>query len=231
MKLRAVELTVGAFMIAGILSLLMLALQVSGLGHLFHEEPGYRVHAEFSNIGGLKVRAKVSVAGVVVGRVEKIILQPETYYAKVIFTINPNRIEKVPGDSRASIMTSGLLGDNYIALTPGFDDTNLLKEGSVIPVTNTDSAVVLEQLISKFVANQASKHEVSKETKEVAAKETETTEIKETKAAEIKASKETNEIKESNEIKATKEAESENQSGSNEPNSDINTVGASHEAS
>lgn len=157
MKIRTVELTVGAFMVVGIAAFLMLALKVSGLGHLFKEDPGYKVQAEFSNIGGLKVRAKVSVAGVVVGRVAKITLEPQTYNANVEFTINPERIDKLPSDTRASIMTSGLLGDNYIGLTPGFDDANALKEGSVIPATNTDSAVVLEQLISKFVAGQASK--------------------------------------------------------------------------
>lgn len=157
MKMRTVELTVGAFMLVGILSLLMLAVQVSGLGHLVQEDKGYTVQAEFSNIGGLKVRAKVSIAGVVVGRVVSVVLEPTTYNAKVEFTVNPNKIDKIPGDTRASIMTSGLLGDNYIALTPGFDDANPLKEGSIIPASSTNSAIVLEELVSKFVAGQASK--------------------------------------------------------------------------
>ena len=156
MKMRTVEITVGAFMIAGILSLLMLALQVSGLSYFFKEEPGYRVQAEFSNIGGLKVRAKVSLAGVVVGRVVKIGLEPETFNATVWIAINPNRVDKLPIDTHASILTAGLLGDNYISLTPGFNDTQFLKEGDIIPVGSTDSAVILEQLISKFLAGQAS---------------------------------------------------------------------------
>lgn len=149
-------------MVAGIAALLMLALQVSGLSHIFPEEPGYVVQAEFSNVGALKVRARVSVAGVMVGRVSKITLEPGTYYAKVDLTIRPNHIDKLPGDTRASIMTAGLLGDNYIALTPGFDDEHPLREGSLIPLTNTDSALVLEQLISKFVAGQASKNDTEK---------------------------------------------------------------------
>jgi len=162
MKMRTVELTVGAFVLVGILSVLMLALKVSGLGHLVQEDKGYKVQAEFSNIGGLKVRAKVSIAGVVVGRVVSIVLEPTTYNAKVEFTVNPDKIDLIPGDTRASIMTSGLLGDNYIALTPGFDDANPLKEGSLIPATNTNSAIVLEELVSKFVAGQASKNDNSK---------------------------------------------------------------------
>lgn len=161
--MRTVELTVGAFVLAGILSLLMLAVQVSGLGNLFKEEPGYKVHADFNNVGALKNRAKVSIAGVVVGRVVNIALEPETYNARVTFTVNPSRIEKLPSDSRASIMTAGLLGDSYVAITPGFDDVSLLHEGSIIPEQNTDSAVAFEQLISKFVAGQASGQSASEQ--------------------------------------------------------------------
>lgn len=156
MKMRTVEITVGAFMVAGILSLLMLALQVSGLSHFFKPDQGYHVKAEFSNIGSLKVRGKVSVAGVVVGRVVNIKLEPQTYNAEVTLLVDPARVGKLPSDTRASILTSGLLGDNYIGLTPGFDETEL-KEGDMIEISNTDSAVVLEQLISKFVAKQGDK--------------------------------------------------------------------------
>lgn len=160
MKLRTVEITVGAFMIAGILSLLMLALQVSGLSYFFRQEPGYRIKAEFANIGGLKVRAKVSVAGVVVGRVVKIHLQPETFNASVWMAIDLKQVDKLPVDSRASILTAGLLGDNYISLVPGFNETEFLQEGSNIPLSSTDSAVILEQLISKFLAGQASSNKI-----------------------------------------------------------------------
>jgi len=154
-KTKAVELTVGALMIAGILSLLMLALQVSGLGNFFRTDmAGYSVKAHFSNIGGLKIRAKVSVAGVVVGRVIDIQLDPKTFEAEVTLTLDPKQ-NRLPVDTHASIMTSGLLGDNYIALSPGYDERDFLKEGGMIALENTDSALVLEQLISKFVANQA----------------------------------------------------------------------------
>lgn len=157
MKMRTVEITVGAFMIAAILALLMLALQVSGLGDFFREDAGYKIKAEFSNIGGLKPRAKVSIAGVVVGRVISIVLEPKSFNAEALIAIDPDKTNgPLPIDTRASIMTSGLLGDNYIALTPGFSEAEFLKNNSVISLDNTDSAIVLEQLISKFVANQVS---------------------------------------------------------------------------
>lgn len=156
MKMRTVEITVGLFIVAGIVSLLMLAMQVSGLSYFFREEPGYRIKAEFSNIGGLKVRAKVSLAGVMIGRVVKIQLEPETFNAGVWMAIDPKKVVQLPEDSRASILTAGLLGDNYISVTPGFSEDKFLKANDLIPVSNTDSAVILEQLISKFLAGQSS---------------------------------------------------------------------------
>ncbi len=155
MRLRTVEIAVGLLVVAGIVSLLMLALQVSGLGSFTRETPGYKIKAEFSNIGGLKVRAKVSVAGVVIGRVVSIHLDPKTFNATVSMSLDPKEAAQLPADSRASILTAGLLGDNYISLTPGFSENDALKEGDTITVSNTDSAVVLEQLISKFLAGQA----------------------------------------------------------------------------
>jgi len=155
-KMKTLEITVGAFMIAGIAALLMLAVEVSGLSHICKEESGYQIKAEFTNIGGLKVRAKVSVAGVVVGRVTHIQLDPESFNAIVNIKIIEQRAPNLPLDTKASILTSGLLGDNYIGLTPGFNDQAFLKQGDLIEVSNTDSAFLLEQLISKFVAGQAS---------------------------------------------------------------------------
>src|SRR5437868_7595586 len=107
MRTRAVEVTVGLFVIAGIVSLLMLALQVSGLTHLFEEESGYKIKAEFTNLGGLKLRAKVSLAGVTIGRVTQIALEPDSFYATVTLSIDPNRVQNLPEDTRASILTSG----------------------------------------------------------------------------------------------------------------------------
>jgi phospholipid/cholesterol/gamma-HCH transport system substrate-binding protein len=156
-KSRTAEITVGIFMIAGILSLLMLALQVSGLSFFLKDDPGYKIKGEFSNIGALKVRAKVALGGVVVGRVVKIALEPETFNATVWMTVDPNRVDNLPVDTQASILTAGLLGDNYISLTPGFDESEYLKEGSTISIGNTNSAVILEQILSKFLAGQASK--------------------------------------------------------------------------
>jgi len=161
LKMRTVELAVGALVIAGIVSLLMLALQVSGLSHCYRGNSGYKVRAEFSNIGGLKVRAKVSVAGVTVGRVIEIRLDPHTFNAMVLMSIDPSRSQKIPLDTQARIMTFGLLGDNYISLIPGFSETEFLREGSLIPLENTHSALVLEELVSKFVAGKA-----TEETKE-----------------------------------------------------------------
>ena len=154
-KMRTIEVAVGAFIIAGIASLLMLALQVSGLTHFFQEEHGYKIHADFENIGGLKVRAKVAVAGVVVGRVTEVELDHQSFTARVTIAIDPSKSDKFPTDTQASIMTSGLLGDNYISLAPGFSK-DVLEAGSIIPVENTTSALNLEKLVSKFVANQAS---------------------------------------------------------------------------
>jgi phospholipid/cholesterol/gamma-HCH transport system substrate-binding protein len=161
MKLRTAEITVGVFIMAGILSLLMLALQVSGLSFFLKEEPGYKVKAEFSNIGALKVRAKVSLGGVVIGRVIKIALEPETFNASVWMAIDPSRVDNLPIDTQASILTAGLLGDNYISLIPGFNENEYLKEGDTIPIGSTNSAVILEQLISKFLAGQASNNNTS----------------------------------------------------------------------
>lgn len=155
-KTIQIEIAVGLFLIAGIVSLLVLALQVSGLSHFFKEEGGYKIEADFNNVGGLKNRGKVSIAGVVIGRVVKVQLDPKTFYATVTMSINPKRSGPLPIDSRASIQTAGLLGDNYISLSPGFEST-YLQEGGKIPVENTDSALVLEQLVSQFLANQATK--------------------------------------------------------------------------
>lgn len=157
MKTRTVEFTVGLFLIAGVISLLALALQVSGLANMLEEDNGYKIKAEFTNLGGLKVKAKVSLAGVVVGRVVQIALEPDSFYATATLSIDPKRVQNLPEDTRASILTAGLLGDNYISLTPGFNNKAFLQADSVIPAENTDSAMVLEQLISQFVAGQANK--------------------------------------------------------------------------
>lgn len=148
---RAVELGVGLFVAAGIAALLMLALKVSNMSN-FSSADGYNVTARFENIGGLKVRSPVSVAGVRVGRVAAIELDDKDYEAVVYLHIDSN-YNKLPTDSTASILTSGVLGENYIGLEAGADET-FLKEGGEVKLTQ--SAMVLEQLIGKFLFNKAS---------------------------------------------------------------------------
>lgn len=114
---RAIEITVGIFILIGFLALLMLALQVSGLGNVVGND-GYKVTATFNNTGDLRVRAPVSVAGVRIGEVSAITLDPTTYRAVVTMQLEKN--SQIPVDSSASIFTEGLLGSNYISINPGF---------------------------------------------------------------------------------------------------------------
>lgn len=141
-----VEILVGLFMIVGAIALGTLAFQVSGLAH-FHASDYYMVTAEFDNIGNLKARAPVSIGGVKVGEVANIMLDPGTFRAKAILYIN-DKNKNIPTDSSASILTQGLLGSNYVSLTPGFDDTSL-KNGDTIQ--NTRSAIILENLIGQLL--------------------------------------------------------------------------------
>lgn len=147
---RAVELGVGLFVAAGIAALLMLALKVSNMSN-FSSADGYNITARFENIGGLKVRSPVTVSGVRVGRVAAIELDDKDYEAVVYLHIDSS-YNKLPTDSTASILTSGVLGENYIGLEAGADET-FLKEGGEVKLTQ--SAMVLEQLIGKFLFNKA----------------------------------------------------------------------------
>lgn len=150
MRIKSLELVVGAFLLLAFGALMFLALQVSGLsGEL--SKPSYRVHAMFQNVGGLTVRAKVTMAGVTIGRVEAIELDRKTQLARVEMSID-NQVNDISTDTVAAILTAGLLGEKYIGLTPGADDT-YLKEGSRIE--QTQSSLVLEDLIGKFLFNKA----------------------------------------------------------------------------
>lgn len=149
MKSRKIEVWVGLFVVLTIAALLMLALQVSGLSNFYSVKDGYTVKAAFNNIGGLKVRSKVTICGVAVGRVVKISLEQNDageFESLVLLTIDPS-VSNIPDDSSAKILTSGLLGDNYIEIVPGHS-TEFLKEWSTIELTS--QAVLLEDLISKF---------------------------------------------------------------------------------
>lgn len=146
MREKTIELYVGIFMLAGILALLVLALKVSGLSNTIGLN-GYEVSASFDNIGSLKVRAPVTIAGVRVGQVTHIGLDTTTFKAVVTMRIDKAK-KTIPADSSASIFTEGLLGSNYISLTPGFD-TAYLKEGDEIE--STHPALILENLIGQFL--------------------------------------------------------------------------------
>jgi phospholipid/cholesterol/gamma-HCH transport system substrate-binding protein len=148
---KIVQMWVGVFVAIGIASLFMLAMKVSNIS-AFSETGGYELTLNFTNIGGLKVRSPVTMAGVVVGRVSEIGFDKEIYEAEVKVKIE-NLYNNIPEDTSASIFTSGLLGEQYIGLEPGGSDT-FLKEGDRFKLTQ--SAVVLEQLIGQFLVSKAS---------------------------------------------------------------------------
>lgn len=148
MRNAKIEISVGVFMICAFIALFFLAMKVSGLTQ-FAQTDYYTVQADFNNIGDLKVRAPVSIAGVRVGQVSAIKLNPVTFQAMVNIRID-TADNKIPSDTQASILTQGILGSNYIGLTPGYADT-FLKSGSQI--TDTHSALILENLIGQFLFN------------------------------------------------------------------------------
>lgn len=152
MRTRTLEVIVGLFLVAGLAALFFLAIKVSGLADET-SRPSYRVYASFQNAGGLTVRAKVTMAGVVIGRVSNISLDPQTLKAKVALDIY-NDVNTIDTDSVASILTAGLLGEKYIGIVPGADDT-YVKDGDEIE--QTQSSLVLEDLIGKFLSSMANK--------------------------------------------------------------------------
>ena len=148
---KATEIWVGAFAALGLIALFFVAMQVSNLGNLSSSKGSYVIRAHFGNVGSLKVRAPVSMAGVTLGRVERVVFDSDRYEALVEMRIDP-QYSKIPEDTSASILTAGLLGEQYIGLSAGGSD-DYLKEGDEIELTQ--SAMVLEQLISKFLFNKA----------------------------------------------------------------------------
>ena len=151
---RSIEVGTGLFVLLGFATLGFLTTQLPGSGlQLTRPEASYTVQAKFDDIGGLKVGAPVTMAGVSVGKVDAIRFETSDYKALVTLSIN-RRFDKIPDDSDAGIQTSGLLGANYVSLSPGGSET-FLHAGSEIQLTQ--SALVLETLINKFFANTASK--------------------------------------------------------------------------
>lgn len=147
---RTVEILVGLFMVLFLAALFLLAMRVSNLNSLAGGG-GYEVHATFENIGGLKVRSQVAAGGVRVGRVSDISYDSENFEARVTMKIE-NEYAGFPTDTSASIYTAGLLGEQYIGLDPGAD-LEFLEQGSEI--TLTQSAVVLERLISQVMFSKS----------------------------------------------------------------------------
>lgn len=146
---KGIETLVGLFVLMGMLGLVFLALKAANLAS-FGGGDTYTLTAKFDNIGGLKPRAPVRSAGVNVGRVASIALDARTYQGVVRLEIDKG--VQFPKDSQARILTAGLLGDQYIGLEPGADEKTLVAGDTI---TQTQSAVVLESLISQFLFNKA----------------------------------------------------------------------------
>ncbi|MDQ8039452.1 MAG: outer membrane lipid asymmetry maintenance protein MlaD [Rickettsiella sp.] len=146
MRDRIIEVWVGLFMLVSIIALLILALKVSGLSNTIGNN-GYNITAEFDNVGGLKIRSPVTLAGVKIGQVSKIKLDSTQFKALVTMQIDSSQ-RQLPADSSASILTQGLLGANYISLRPGFEQT-FLKNGSSIQ--DTHPALILEDLVGQLI--------------------------------------------------------------------------------
>jgi phospholipid/cholesterol/gamma-HCH transport system substrate-binding protein len=149
MAKRNLEILVGFFVLLGLVALVFVALKAANLTS-FSGGDTYALTARFDNIGGLKSRAPVRSAGVVVGRVTSIGLDPKTFQGVV--TLEVQKQYEFPKDTSAKILTAGLLGDQYIGLEPGGDEKNLATGDTI---TQTQSAVVLENLISQFLFNKA----------------------------------------------------------------------------
>lgn len=144
------ELGTGLFVFLGLAALLFLATQTTDLDEYVTDQ-GYRVIARFDDVAGLKERALVTMAGVTIGRVESIRFDPDRLEAVVTLRIE-SQFDRIPDDSDASILTSGLLGSKYIGLGPGGSET-YLADNSEIELTQ--SALVLEQIVGKFLFSQA----------------------------------------------------------------------------
>jgi phospholipid/cholesterol/gamma-HCH transport system substrate-binding protein len=155
---RTVEITVGLFVAAGLVALFMLSMKVSNLS-TFSGDDGYELKVRFENIGGLKVRAPVTMAGVRIGRISEIGFDSQTYEAIVTLNIAPE-YDILPKDTSASIYTAGLLGEQYVSLEPGGEE-QMLKDGDEIRLSQ--SALVLEQLIGQFLFSKAAEGDKEKQ--------------------------------------------------------------------
>ncbi len=146
LQTKKTEIGVGLFLLAALAGLIFLSMQVSGLTSIF-QRPGYTITADFDDIGQLKIRGSVKIGGVTIGQVSSIAIDPVTYKAVVTLRID-NNVEDIPDDSSASILTAGLLGDNYVAITPLYSKTFFHNGGHI---QDTHSAMILEKLIGQFL--------------------------------------------------------------------------------
>ncbi|MCL2892754.1 outer membrane lipid asymmetry maintenance protein MlaD [Brenneria tiliae] len=151
MQTKKSEIWVGAFMLIALCAIIFLCLKVADIKSIGNQ-PTYRLYATFDNIGGLKARSPVRIGGVVIGRVADISLDEKSYLPRVALDIE-QRYDHIPDTSSLAIRTSGLLGEQYLALNVGFEDeemgTSILQDGGVIQ--DTKSAMVLEDLIGQFL--------------------------------------------------------------------------------
>lgn len=151
MRIRTLEIGVGLFLLAGVLALLLLSLRVSGLSVASTDT--YKLYAYFDNIAGLSVRSKVTMAGVTIGKVTAIDLDRESYTGRVTLEVQQD-IDILPVDSTASILTAGLLGEKYVGISVGGDEETL---GDGDTIRDTQSSLVLEELIGKFLLNSVNR--------------------------------------------------------------------------
>ncbi|OUR60483.1 outer membrane lipid asymmetry maintenance protein MlaD [Bermanella sp. 47_1433_sub80_T6] len=149
MNSKRLEISVGAFVIAGILALVVLAFNASGL-NFARDDQSYFLYARFENLSGLSERAKVSLSGVTIGRVVSIELDTEDYVAVVKMAIDKN--VPLTTDTSASILTAGLLGEKYIGLSVGADEETLMNADEI---ADTQSSIVLEELIGQFLFSRS----------------------------------------------------------------------------
>jgi phospholipid/cholesterol/gamma-HCH transport system substrate-binding protein len=156
MQNRTLEIGVGLFLLAGLLALLLLALRVSGLT-VGSSENTFKVYAHFENIAGLTVRSKVTMAGVTIGKVTAIDLDRDSFMGRVTMAVD-DAVNNLPTDSTASILTAGLLGEKYIGISVGGEE-EVLRDGGTI--YDTQSSLVLEDLIGKFLLNSVNKDQAN----------------------------------------------------------------------
>ncbi len=153
MRINTLEVAVGFFVVVGIAAFLFLAIQVSGVSMKYDSKAQYKIYADFSNASGLSPRAKVTIAGVTVGRVHTISIDKNSYKARVEMLIDHD-INYIAIDTIAAIQTAGVLGEKYISLTLGVEEEVLSDGGSI---SDTQSSLVLEELIGKFLSSSMSK--------------------------------------------------------------------------